>query len=283
MMKFRYRAPRTAAALAVAVGSVLLGACNAKDELLSPQQPAHQPGKRREPRPPDALYVGALGRWKNAMNGNGNNTEAIWNWQALFTDEMQSSDTFSQRQRRRSAQPANERRRSHARSINNAQQARGFARTAINALLAYDTSPAGKQHVGEMYMVMGYVEMELSEVFCNGIPFGETIDGVPTVHATAHRRRRLQARHRAPRYRAHVPHSIPTTPAFTTLSRRRRTGEERGARGRAGRRWIWRLRRRSRHRRSGPDLLPVQLRLLADLVRQRVVGHGAEREALLGG
>ena len=26
---------------------------------------------------------------------------------------------------------------------------------------------------------MGYTEMELSEVFCNGIPFGETVNGVP--------------------------------------------------------------------------------------------------------
>jgi len=62
---------------------------------------------------------------------------------------------------------------------NNAQQARGRARDAINALLAFDTSPTGKQHVGEMYLQMGYIEMELSEAFCNGIPFGETENGQP--------------------------------------------------------------------------------------------------------
>ena len=61
----------------------------------------------------------------------------------------------------------------------NAQQARGFARGAINALLAFDKSPTGVQHVGEMYFQMGYVEMAMSEVFCNGIPFGETVNGVP--------------------------------------------------------------------------------------------------------
>src|SRR5215467_11909821 len=113
------------------------------------------------------------------MNGNGGNTEAIWNWEALFTDELQSSDTFSQRN------DADQRQLQTNDAVltpiyQNAQQARGRARDAINSLIAYDQTATGKQHVGEMYLQMGYIEAIMSEAFCNGIPFGETVNGVPS-------------------------------------------------------------------------------------------------------
>jgi hypothetical protein len=158
---------------------MLLGACSVKQELLAPQNPGViDPGAVANTAAADALYVGALGRWKASMNGGGNNTESIWNWQALFTDELQSGDTFSQRN------DADSRNLATNDAVltpiyQAAQQARGRARDAINGLLAYDTSPLGKQHVGEMYLMMGYIEMELGESFCNGIPLGETVGGVP--------------------------------------------------------------------------------------------------------
>jgi hypothetical protein len=158
---------------------MLLGACSVKQELLAPQNPGViDPGAVANTAAADALFVGALGRWKASMNGGGNNTEALWNWQALFTDELQSGDTFSQRNDADSRNLA----------TNDgvltpiyqaAQQARGRARDAINGLVAFDQSAAGKQHVGEMYLMMGYIEMELGESFCNGIPLGETVGGVP--------------------------------------------------------------------------------------------------------
>ena len=70
---------------------MLLGACSAHDELLAPQNPGViAPASTANTAAADALYVGALGRWKNSINGNGNNTEALWNWEALFTDEVMS-------------------------------------------------------------------------------------------------------------------------------------------------------------------------------------------------
>src|SRR5689334_14309835 len=98
MTLFSDRAGRKATAVAVAAGSLFLGACDLHKELLQPQTPGIiSPASVANTAAADALYVGALGRWKNSMNGNGNNTEALWNWQALFTDELQSGDTFSQR------------------------------------------------------------------------------------------------------------------------------------------------------------------------------------------
>ncbi|MDB4878094.1 MAG: hypothetical protein JWM41_4540 [Gemmatimonadetes bacterium] len=181
MLRLTHRARGRVAASAVALTSVLLAGCmnNLKDELLSPQQPGViDPSSVANLTAADALYTGALGRWKNSMNGNGGNTESIWNWEALFTDEVRSADTFSQRN------DADQRNLQTNDAVltpiyQNAQQARGRARDAITALLLYDTTPAGKQHTGEMYLQMGYIEMELSQAFCNGIPFGETVAGVP--------------------------------------------------------------------------------------------------------
>lgn len=167
------------AAAAVAAGSLALSACNVKHELLEPQQPGViSPSSVNSATAADALYVGALGRWKSSINGGGNNTEALWNWEALFTDELQSADTFSQRN------DADQRNLQTNDGVltpiwQSVAQARGRARDAINALLQYDQTATGKQHVGEMYLMMGYLEVSISQAFCNGVPFGETVNGAP--------------------------------------------------------------------------------------------------------
>jgi len=179
MMRFSTRARGATTAMTVVVGSLLLSACNPKDELLSPQQPGViSPSATNSPTAADALYVGALGRFKASLNGGGNNTEALWNFEALFTDELRSSDTFTQRN------DADQRNTQTNDGVltpiyQAVQQARGRARDAINALKQFDQSATGKADTGEMYMMMGMLEMSLSEVFCNGIPFGETVNGIP--------------------------------------------------------------------------------------------------------
>lgn len=178
-MNLANRARTMIAAAVTLSGALFLGACDPKKELLAPQQPGViSPGSVSSPAAADAVYIGALTRFKASMNGGGGNTEALWNWQALFTDELQSGDTFSQRNDadQRNTQPNDG---VLLPIYNAAQQARGRARDAINALLAFDTSPSGKTHVGEMYLAMGYIEEELAESFCNGLSFGETVNGVP--------------------------------------------------------------------------------------------------------
>ena len=187
MMNFNHRARGAATAIVLAGSSLFLGACNVKHELLQPQQPGViSPSAVTSATAADALWAGALGQWNKVLNGSptnsGSNQEGLWGWQGLFSDELRSSDTFSQRndadQRNLQTNDA-----LLTRIYSALQQARGRARDAINALNQYDPSPSGKQHVGEMYLMMGYLEMALSESFCNGIPFGETVNGVPTYTA----------------------------------------------------------------------------------------------------
>lgn len=172
-ISFWHRGRRTA--IAIACGSVFLGGCDVNTALLEPEQPGViSPEAVASATAANALWTGALGQWKTAMNGG----EGIWNWEGLFTDEVRSVDTFTQRQNadQRNLQTDD----GVLRGIyNTAQQARGRARDAIDALLTYEPTATGKQHVGEMYVMMGYIEMELSQAFCNGVPFGETVDGQP--------------------------------------------------------------------------------------------------------
>jgi hypothetical protein len=178
MIKFATRAQRMTGALLALGGVFVLDACDVNKELLQPQQPGIiSPSAVTNNVAADALWAGSLTYWNKAMNGSptnsGSNQEGLWNWEGLFTDEIRSVDTFSQRndddQRNEATNDA-----LLTTIYNTAQQARGRARDAINALNTYDQSTTGKQHVGEMYFMMGYIEMQLSAVFCNGIPFGET-------------------------------------------------------------------------------------------------------------
>lgn len=177
MSKFAYRA-RWAAAMGAALLPLVAAGCNPKQDLLAPQQPGViSPGDIQTPAGADALYVGALGELKRALNGtNNSNTESLWNWTGLFSDEFKSGDTFSQRN------DADQRNLQDNDGVltpiySVVQQARGHARTAINALEKYD--PTAKSKIAEMYFSMGFLEMSLGEDFCNGVPLGETVDGVP--------------------------------------------------------------------------------------------------------
>jgi hypothetical protein len=216
MRRLTHHARGTAAIALIAAGSALLGACDPKQELLSPQQPGViTPGAVTNPIAADAEYLGAIGRLNFAMNGGGGNLEGLWQEEALFSDEVKSTDTFSQRNDadQRNLQTFDADLTGIYRKV---QQVRGHARTAITGLLAFDPSQTGVLHVAEMYMVMGYAEMQLSGVFCNGIPFGETIDGSPTYTppiSDADGSKLAIARFDSAL--AYIA-AIPATPAFTT-------------------------------------------------------------------
>jgi len=173
MNLYRTRSRMAQAVIALSAVALVPACSSVRDQLVDPEQPGViSPEAVQSATAADALRKGALGRLKSATGGG----ESAWMLGGLITDEWKSGDTFSQRNEtdQRSVQ------------TNNAQvipmyqsmhRARGAARDAINALAKFIPDTASKQ--AQMYWVMGYAEMELAENFCNGIPYGITVDGVP--------------------------------------------------------------------------------------------------------
>ena len=177
-MRFIHRALRASCTGAAALGLVAMSACdNPQNTLLEQQQPqVILPIDVQNATGALGLYTGALGRLRSELNGGNNNQEALWNMMGLMTDEFKSGDTFSQRndadQRITQASDG-----VMTSTYNGVQQARGRARDAISALKQY--SPTETSKIGEMYMSMGFFELTLAQNFCNGIPLGETVGGIP--------------------------------------------------------------------------------------------------------
>ena len=148
------------------------GACNVKDQLLEPQNPGLvDPSAVNSPDAADALRIGALGSLRNVTAGS----ESLWMYGGLLTDEWKSSDTFLQRNEtdQRAIQTNNG-------NINGAyngiQQARGFIRDAIEQMDKY--LPEAKGNRGELYFALGFIEMQMAEDFCNGIPLALSRNGL---------------------------------------------------------------------------------------------------------
>ena len=154
--------------------------CDVKQELLSPQQPGvigpddvNGAGATGA----NALCVGALGRLTNwSAGGGGVNSPNVIIFADLLADVWKSSDTFSQHNEtdQRVIQTNNS---VLATAYSDITRSRGYFRSAIEALKAFLPDTTYKQ--AEMYFALGLTETTMSELFCNGIPFGITVDGTP--------------------------------------------------------------------------------------------------------
>jgi hypothetical protein len=167
------------AAAALSALSALSACSSVQDQLLEPQQPGlitPEQVQAAGATGAQALYVGALGSLQGWTGGGGNgNSQNLWIYADLMTDVWKVSDTFTQRidmDRRQIATLDAE----VTGRYNTAQQSRGRYREALNALKALVPNEPEKQ--AEMYFAMGYEELNLSEMFCNGVPFGEVEGGV---------------------------------------------------------------------------------------------------------
>jgi hypothetical protein len=166
---------RTLYRVGAAVGvAALTASCSSfRDQLLEPQQPGIiSPEATQSPTAADALRKGALSRLRLATVGG----ESIWMLSGLMTDEWKSGDTFSQRNEtdQRIVQVDNA---NVSAMYVTEHRARGAAYDALGSLRRFIPDTLSKQ--AQMYWVLGYAELNLSENFCNGIPFGTLVDGVP--------------------------------------------------------------------------------------------------------
>src|SRR4051812_28579179 len=165
-------------AAAVAASMVAFSGCNVREELLSPQQPGTiLPGdiSSAGAAGAEALRAGALGRFQQLTpgGGNGNQTEATLLGD-LLADVWKSGDTFSQHNEtdQRVVQTNNS---VLSTAYSDLTRSRVFYRDAISAIIAAEADK--KAEIAEQYFAMGYSEMLLAELFCNGAPLGETVNG----------------------------------------------------------------------------------------------------------
>ena len=145
-----------------------------KTELLAPQNPGIvDPSAVGNPTAALALRVGALGRFKQVVNGNG--SETTWQMGGTLADEYKNADFEAGRiaADQRITDPL-----VHNWNYGGVTQSRGFVRDAILAMKTY--APDSSSLIGELYMELAFFEMTLADNYCNGVPLGHTIGGVQT-------------------------------------------------------------------------------------------------------
>ena len=174
MHAFRNSAVRLTRMLATVSLFAIAGCDRLKQDLLSAPDPdIIDPKDVNTPEGADALRIGALGRLRTVTAGSGAG-DSPWMFSGLLTDEWKSGDTFSQRNEtdQRLIQTNNANLQTVYRDMH---RARNSSREALNALLKYKPTPKYLQ--GQMYLVMGFVEMSLAEMFCNGQPLSDASTG----------------------------------------------------------------------------------------------------------
>jgi hypothetical protein len=160
-----------AAAVGIAAAIAIAGCDRVKAELLAPQNPGLvDPSAINSPTAALALRVGALGRYKQLTNGNGN--ESIWQYAGTLADEFKNADFANYRI------GADQRVTDATVSWNYAAttQSRGFVRDAIAAMKTYN--PDSSAMIAELYAELAFFEMTMADNYCNGIPLGHTENGV---------------------------------------------------------------------------------------------------------
>jgi starch-binding outer membrane protein, SusD/RagB family len=172
MIKISHRTRWAGATSAIAIGLLSAAACGHFNEsLLEPQNPGLVDATAvGSPAASKALYVGAIGRWKLLLNCSGG--ECLWPESGHLADEYKNADFQPSRQdvdQRTMAIDAD------PFGYGTVTQIRGFVRQAIVAEQTYE--PAKTANIGELYMALGFVEMQLAESYCNGIPLGHTDNG----------------------------------------------------------------------------------------------------------
>src|SRR5438045_1779446 len=172
---------RWIAGAAACIAPLVVNGCSPRDELLDPQTPTIiDQGAVDGPTGANGLRVGALGAFK-MQTGSG---ETLWQLGGLLTDEWKSSNSAAATNEidRRSISTSNA---SLTTAYTGIQQARGYFRDAIKAMVTWvpDDSIA-RSRIGELYFGLGFLEMQMAEALCNGVPIGDVVNGLPVYGAS---------------------------------------------------------------------------------------------------
>jgi len=144
-----------------------------KNELLQPQNPGLiDQSAVSSPSAALALKVGALGKVKRLVS-TPDCSECLWQESGTLADEFKNADFQPDRQDIDQRQIATN---NGILNYNNVTQIRGYIRDAIDGMNAF--LPQNTADIAELYMSLGFVEMQMAETYCNGIPLGKNVKGV---------------------------------------------------------------------------------------------------------
>lgn len=167
---------RATAATATALAALALSACTSVSDFLSVTDPdIINPSDVQSAAGADAVRVGAIGRLTAATSGGSSSSEGLFLLSGLFADEYINGDSFIARQEvdQRVITDANTFLTDVDRML---QRSRLSAEQAVQLLKQYSPStPAAS--VAEMYFVQAYVENAIGEHYCNGLVFGDVVNG----------------------------------------------------------------------------------------------------------
>jgi starch-binding outer membrane protein, SusD/RagB family len=163
----------SAATMLVAAGSLslTLGCTSVTDSLLTAKDPdIILPGSFQSAEGAQALYIGALGRLKTSTVSTSGLQEPEFLFSGLLADEWSTSSTFVQNDEvdQRKIQLNNSSVRDQFREL-------ARVRTATNQAIASlkEFRPTESAKIAEMYFARGFVEAQLAQDFCNGIPLSD--------------------------------------------------------------------------------------------------------------
>jgi hypothetical protein len=158
------RARWAAAGTAAVVGLLVPGCSNFKDQLLEPQNPGLiDESAVGSAAAAAALKVGAIGRLKVLYT----TSETLWQEGGHLADEYANADFQNSRNDvdQRTMSPDNT-----LSNYNAITGARGYIRNAITAEVQYE--PTKTADIAELYVGLAFIENNMAEDFCNGIPLG---------------------------------------------------------------------------------------------------------------
>ncbi len=160
-----------AAGTALLAAGVLQGCGDVTDTLLEATDPdLITPQSVQSPEGAQALYVGSFARLRAATTGLGADDPGAFLFGGLMADEWSTSSTYIQNDEtdQRKVLENNSLVRTNFRALNRVRTA---ANQAIAGLKEFRAAETVK--VAEMYFHRGFVEMQMAQDFCNGIPISE--------------------------------------------------------------------------------------------------------------
>ena len=147
-----------------------LAACDAKETLLEAVDPdIIDPADVNSIEGAQALYIGALGRLRQATAGSGGEG-STWLFGGLLADEWSTSSTFVQNDEAdmRNIQTSNSTVEGMFRDL---ARTRTSATQAIKAMTEFRETEVSK--IAELYFARAFAEVQMANDFCNGIPLSD--------------------------------------------------------------------------------------------------------------